>query len=322
MRRIGLAIGLIVLVSILLWFDRDGLRDNSHPGRPMGFADVFYFTVVSLTTVGYGDIAPVSTQARLVNAILLTPIRLIVWAIFLGAAFELVLIRTREGFKMARLQARLKQHTIICGFGVKGQAILSELLAHGHDLANIVVIEPSEAGVEKAAALGVTALRGDASQEAMLRAAAVEKADHVLVAPHSDDQCVLICLTVRHLHPDVRLVVSAREEENVKLLYRAGADVVVAPSVSGGRLMGAAVRQGVVTGFLQDLLTFGNGLEVAERQVLPQERGKMAHQILEEDHAIVVGIYRGDQRLNFREIVNSPLEAGDVIVYVEEHAQN
>ena len=75
--------------------DRDGLRDNAHPDRPMGFVDVFYFTVVSLTTVGYGDIAPVTDQARLVNAILLTPLRVFLWALFLGTAYELTVLRLR-----------------------------------------------------------------------------------------------------------------------------------------------------------------------------------------------------------------------------------
>ena len=68
----------------------------------------------------------------------------------------------------------------------------------------------------------------------------------MLVAPNRDDAAVLICLTVRSLTPDVHLVAAAREEENIKLLYGAGANLVVAPSVSGGRLMGAAVRQQAV----------------------------------------------------------------------------
>src|SRR5688500_16236442 len=87
-RRIGFAIGLICIVAVLLWFNREGLRDNSHPQRPLGFVDVFYFTVITLTTVGYGDIIPVTDEARLVNAVLLTPIRIFLWGLFLGTAYE------------------------------------------------------------------------------------------------------------------------------------------------------------------------------------------------------------------------------------------
>ena len=86
LRRLGLAVGLILAVTLILWVDRDGLRDNAHPGRALGIVDVFYFTVISLTTVGYGDIAPVTAEARLVNAVLLTPIRVFLWAVFLQKA--------------------------------------------------------------------------------------------------------------------------------------------------------------------------------------------------------------------------------------------
>lgn len=318
-KRIALAVALIVAVSLGLWLDRDGLRDNIHPDRPIRFVDVFYFTVVSLTTVGYGDIVPTTGFARFINAVVLTPIRLVVWAIFLGTAYELVLLRTREGFRLKQMRKSLQNHSIICGFGVKGQAILSELLAHGHELNQIVVIEPSEEGAAAATSAGVRALCGDASTEATLFAANIEAAGHVLVAPHSDDQCVLICLTIRALNAKVRLIASAREEENVKLLYRAGADVVVAPAVSGGRLMGAAVRQSAVTRFLQDLMIFGSGLEVAERAVAAHEAGKIWADLPDLAGKVVLGMMRGETQILFDSCRELPLESGDLLVYLNSH---
>ena len=318
LRRIGLAIGLIVATAILLWLDRDGLRDNAHPDRPMGFVDVFYFTVVSLTTVGYGDIAPVTAEARLVNAILLTPLRVFLWALFLGTAYELTVLRLRlrQERRMNDLRDRLTGHVIVCGFGVKGRAIAGELLAHGHRPENIVAIDPSEPATADAAAQGFVALRGDASSEALLRAAAVERAAYVLAAPNRDDACVLICLTVRSLAPAVQLVASAREEENVKLLYAAGADLVVAPSVSGGRLMAAAVRQQAVPYFLEDLLAFGEGLRVAERVVRPAEAGRRATDLPDLAATLVLGVARGNDRHCFPDLVDYPLQPGDVVVYL------
>ncbi|RYG71228.1 hypothetical protein EON80_05545 [bacterium] len=318
-KRIALAVVLILTVTLGLWLDRDGLKDNIHPDRAIRFVDVFYFTVVSLTTVGYGDIVPASGWARFVNAVFLTPVRLMVLTIFLGTAYELVLLRTRESFKMKQLHNTLKGHSIICGFGVKGQASLAEMLAHGHDPQQIVVIEPSEKGAAAATSAGVVALCGDASTEATLRAADIEEADHILVAPHSDDQCVLICLTVRALNSKARLIASAREEENVKLLYRAGADVVVAPAVTGGRLMGAAVKQNAVTQFLQDLLTFGKGLEVTEYTVKPAEAGQTWPRLAALKDKQVLGLMRGDKTLLYDTCRDLPLESGDVLVYLENH---
>jgi len=320
LRRIAVVVGVILLVTIALYITRDGLRDNMHPERELSFIDVLYFTVISLTTVGYGDIVPETASARFVNAVLLTPIRVMVLAAFIGTAYELILQRYREQVRMKQLHERLNNHTIICGFGVKGRAIVDELLAHGHSPDSIVVIEPGEAAAQRATTQGLAALRGDASSEEILRAAAIEKAEHVLVAPHHDNECVLICLTVRALNPKVRLVASVREEENIKLLYRAGADVVVAPSLSGGRLMGAAVRQSSVTAFLQDLLTFGGGLHAIEYSIGANEVGKTVAQIAPRTplkNNLILGVARGDERFSFSQIGNLVLQIGDAVVYIE-----
>lgn len=322
LRRIGLGLALIVLTAVLLWFDRDGLRDNAHPGRVLSFVDVFYFTVVSLATVGYGDIAPVSDQARLINALVFTPLRIFIWVLFLGTAYEVTLFRfqLREDYRMRQLRERLDGHVIVCGYGVKGRAIVDELLAHGHERESIVVIDPDEDSVAAAAKAGLVGLRGDASSEELLRAAVIDKASYVLAAPNRDDACVLICLTVKNLAPEVHLVASAREEENIKLLYHAGADMVVAPSVSGGRLMAAAVHQEPVARFLEDLLSFANGLGAAEHIVRPEEAGLLASQLPELRGTLVIGVSRGKERCPFSELDTFPLQTGDAVVYIANDA--
>lgn len=324
LRRIAVVVGVILLVSIGMYFARDGLKDNTHPGREMSFIDVMYFTVISLTTVGYGDIVPATASARFINAVLLTPVRILVLTAFVGTAYEITLQRYRQQATMKQLRERLENHTILCGFGVTSRAIVSELLAHGHTPDSIVVVDPNEETTRTATTMGLTVLRGNASSEAILNAAAIEKAEHVLVAPNTDDECVLICLTVRALNAKVRLVASAREEENIKLLYRAGADVVVSPSLSGGRLMGAAVRQRAVTQFLQDLLAFGEGLDAAEYVVKHADAGKTAAQLHETVSTLratlILGLARGEQIFNFAELNEMPLQTDDVLVYLRDEA--
>ncbi len=314
--RIGAAVGAILIVSVLLYIGREGLRDNMHPEREMGFIDVLYFTIISLTTVGYGDIVPVTPGARFFNSVFLTPVRVFVWITFLGTTYEIFVQRYREGRLMAQLKSKLKNHTIICGFGVKGQAIADELLSHQHLREQIVVIEPEEMAVQHAASQGFVALKGDASSEQMLRAANIEDADHILVAPHRDDECVLICLTARQLNENVRIIASVREEENIKLLYRAGADVVVAPSVAGGRMMSAAVRQKAVVPFLQDLLVFGQGLDTVECGVLPDEIGQCPCNLERLQKALILGVQRGEEIFRFHQLHDLRLQESDVIVYL------
>jgi voltage-gated potassium channel len=317
-RRLLLALTLVLLVVGIIWFDREGLRDHANNGEPLGLTDVIYFTIVSLTTLGYGDISPVTTEARLLNAILLTPIRVFLWALFLGTAYEMSVLRLklREERQMNELHDRLNGHVIVCGYGVKGRAIVAELRAHGHRPENIVVIDPIEEAVAHAAKDGLVAFRGDASSEELLKAAAVERASYVLAAPNRDDACVLICLTVCSLAPGVKFIAAAREEENIKLLYSAGADLVVAPSVSGGRMMASAVHQHAVTHFLEDLLTFGEGLTVAQRVVGPEESGRLAHELPDLANALILGIERGHERVPFFQLRDFALHPGDAVVYI------
>lgn len=322
-RRIALAIGLIVAVAVLLWFDRDGLRDNAKPEDSPGFVDVFYFTVVSLTTVGYGDITPVTDVARLINAIILTPIRIFLWALFLGTAYEVSVMRLkfRQERQMRELKERLDQHTIVCGYGSKGHAIVDELLAHGHKPDDIVVIDPVEQACAEAAKRRLVVLRGDASSEEILSSAAIDKASYVLVAPDRDDAATLICLTVRNLAPHVHLIAAARQEENIKLLYGAGAELVVAPSVTGGRLMAAAVRQRAVPQIMDDLLMFGEGLSLTEHPVTQRQVGLKLQEAFTNQDAIVLGVVRGATRLPFHQLGGLTLESGDVVVLITDDAR-
>lgn len=318
LRRLLLALALLMFVTAILWWDRDGLRDTAHPAEPVGFGDVFYFTVVSLATVGYGDIVPISDGARLINSVLLTPVRIVVWVLFLGTAYELTVarMRLREGYRMRQLRERLDRHVVVCGYGVKGRAIVDEMLAHGQQRDDIIVIDPVEAAVNDATEAGLIALHGDASSSALLRAAAIEKAAYVMVAPNRDDACVLICLTVRSLAPGVRIIASAREEENVQLIYGAGADMVVAPSVSGGRLMAAAVRQQAVAHFLQDLLSIAHGMGVGERIVRADEDGLLARDLPGLGNTLLLGAMRGDRHISYRALETFRLQPNDALVYL------
>ena len=139
--RAGMVLLLVASVFLVFLVDREGLRDqiDGH----VSVLDVFYFTMVTITTVGYGDIVPVSDPARFIDAFFVTPVRIFVWLIFLGTAYQLVLQRFIEEWRMMRLQRELMDHVIICGYGHSGSIAASELVTRGWDHEEIVIIDSS-----------------------------------------------------------------------------------------------------------------------------------------------------------------------------------
>lgn len=127
--RIGLALGMIGIALAVHWFDRDGLHQSS--GEPISFADVLYFTMITVTTVGYGDIVPVTQQARLFDTFVVTPIRLFVWLIFLGTAYDFLLRRVWERWRMKIIQRHLEGHVVVAGYGTSGSEAVNELIRRG-----------------------------------------------------------------------------------------------------------------------------------------------------------------------------------------------
>ncbi len=308
--RFSLVVVLFGLVLSLLWWDRDGLRDQ-HDGE-ISFSDVVYFTMITVTTVGYGDIVPVSTSARLLDALVVTPIRLGVWFLFLGTAYQLIIRQYMEGYRMAKLQATLNRHIIVCGFGHTGLSTTKELMARGVRSDQMIIIDTLEERVRLAGSIGIAGFQADATQESVLRDAVIDKAKAIIIAAGRDDSSALTLLTARHLNPTVRIIVSAKEEENVKLFKQGGADAIVSPATFGGYILASAVDQGHMVQYLDDLLTVGGNVSLAERAVRPDEIGKTPADLKPD---LLLRLYRGDRMLTLSELdLVGRLEAGDIMV--------
>lgn len=301
---------LVLAVFALLYWDRDGLRDQAD--GHVSLSDVVYFTMITVTTVGYGDIVPVSTHTRLIDALVVTPIRFGLWFLFLGTAYQLLIRQYMEGYRMAKLQSRLNHHLIVCGFGHTGLSATKELLARGVPADQIVAIDQKEERVHLAGSLGVAAIQANAAQEAVLRDVAIEKAKGVIIATDRDDSTALILLTARHLNPTVRLIVSAKEEENVKLFKQGGADAIVSPATFGGYILAAAVDHGHMVQYLDDLLTTQGDIRLVERPVRPDEVGRPPS-ILKPD--VLLRLYRDQHILPLSELDHiTQLEPHDIMV--------
>ena len=309
--RTLLVLLLFCLLIGILWLDRGGLRDQID--QEITFADVVYFTMVTVTTVGYGDIIPVTTRARLIDALVVTPVRIFIWVIFLGTAYQLAVRQFTEVFRMAKLESNLDQHVVVCGFGHTGYAAVKELLAKGINPEHMVVIDPREDRVRAAGELGVVALKGDATHENLLQQAAfLNSAKAVIIAAGRDDTNALILLTVRNLNGRCRVIVSAKEEENVKLFRQGGAQTIISPSTYGGYMLAAAVDQQYLADYLEDFLTAGGQVNIVERAVESGDIGKTSRDLQPD---VLLRVYRHGTILSPWEFQDGQrLEAGDVML--------
>lgn len=312
--RFGVVIALFLIVIAVFWFDRDGLRD--HADGSISFTDVVYFTMVSVTTVGYGDIVPVTRQARLVDAMLVTPIRLFIWLIFIGTAYQLVLQRLIEEFRMRRLQARLEDHVVLVGYGHSGRCAAAELVARGFDRGRILIVDLDQARLEHAAEQGYVGILGDASREETLRAAMLPSAHALLVCTDRDDTNVLITLTARHVSADVRIVARVEEAENDKLLRQSGASSTVLPSRVGGILMADSVESPHLATYVMDLISAGGQVMLAERDPSPEEIGRRPVDL---GQSLIVRVIRGAQAYSFWE-QPAKIQPGDKLIVLHSRA--
>src|SRR4030095_12468807 len=137
--RIAAATGLIGILILFHWLERDGLKDN-YDGH-VSLLDVIYFTMISATTTGYGDIVPVTERTRLFDALIVTPVRILFLLVFIGTAYLFVARRTWEKFVMKRIQRSLSDHIVVIGYGTKNSRAVQELIDLGAAPETIVVID-------------------------------------------------------------------------------------------------------------------------------------------------------------------------------------
>lgn len=313
--RAGIVLGLFGFAMLVFWLDRGGLRDALD--GEVSFTDVVYFTFVTVTTVGYGDIVPISDRARLIDALLVTPIRILVWFIFLGTAYEFVVRRVIEDVRMNAIQQRLQSHVIVCGFGFSGRVAARELVAKGQSKERIVVVDTRPDRLEAAADAGYIGLRGDATHEATLREARVGTARAALMCLSSDTAAALAVLTVRSLNENIRIVVLVQDEENQQLMRRAGADEVVVPAKMAGFLAADAVESRYTTRFVSDILSSSGGmLRIVERRARETEVGRRFRDV---PHQLVVAVERDGKLIGFWDHPEETVRKGDLVFSIEGH---
>ena len=316
-RRIVLILALMVFTLI---FGTVGftLIDNYPP------FDAFYMTLITVTTVGYQEIHPLSQAGRIFNSFLIMfGVSAMLFAV--GAMTQTIIeleLQDRFG-KRRRKRAimHMKDHYIVCGFGRVGRNAAFELQRAG---APFLVIDRSDQRVARAAQAGMLALQADATRDESLREAGVERARGFIAALATDADNVFVILSAKSLNPRLTVVTRASEEDAEEKLRRAGADTVFSPySIAGHRLAQALVRPHVVQ--LLDFATQAVGLDVSMEQMRigpnpAVDSRKLGDLAAPDARLIVLAIGKSDGKMIFNPPAEMEVAGGDVLIVMGEQA--
>lgn len=311
MKRVVGAMAALLLAVLIVYFDRDGYRDVNGDG--VSLLDAFYYATVSLSTTGYGDITPASSSARLINVLVITPLRVLFLIVLVGTTLEVLTERSRQALRIQKWRRIVRDHVVVVGYGTKGRSAVAALMGDGVEPGSIVVVDTVQESLDAASAIGLVTVHGSGTRNDVLRVAGAARARAIVVAPNRDDTAVLVTLTARELAPKAQIVASVRERENEHLLRQSGADSVVVSSETAGRLLGMATATPSVVAMVEDLLTPDAGLAISERDVEASEVGGSPRHLSD----IVLGVVRAGQLYRVDAPEADAIEPGDRLLYVK-----
>ena len=285
----------------------------------MPLFDSLYMTVITISTVGFGEVHPLSQQGRILT-ILLISTGIMIAAYTLGTLLRMFIEgEMRKTFgrrKVEKKIAELADHYIICGFGRIGKLICQELHNHGK---NFVVIENLPEAIDELIQCGYLYLPLDATADESLVRAGIMKAKGIVTAVRSDADNVFISLTAKGLKPDIFILARASEEKNEMKLKRAGASRVVSPYMLGGKRMAQVLIRPTVVDFIDIAVMEGNlGLHM-EEMIVKEKSNLIGKNLIESNlrkdfGVIIVLIKKYNGEMIFNPVPTEKLDAGDVIV--------
>lgn len=287
--------------------------------------DSFYFTLITLTTIGFSEPGNMTKGARyFAAALILMGVGTIGFALSVAfqAVLEFELLTTFGKRRMYKDINKLDGHYIICGAGRVGAGVIRDIARGGQEF---VVIEGDEAIADKLLAQGHLVLMGDATSEEVLKAAGIQRARGIVCAVSSDPDNLYITLTARDLNKELRIVARANDEAAVERLQRAGADKVVSPAITGSTRMAQMLLRPAVADFIE-LATMTERLELEIEQIeidagSPFIGAALKDTGIRSEHGvIVIAIRRSGGEMIFNPSADTIIELRDALVALGSHS--
>lgn len=285
-----------------------------------------YMTVITLTTVGFGEVRPLSITGRIFTIVLLfLGVGSVAYAF--GSVTEYLLtadlgpsIRMRQ---IKRMVSRLEDHFIVCGYGRVGRSAVATLRESNKE---VVIIERIEGLAKEMRDQGYIVILGDATNDVTLRQAGIERAKGLIVCAGQDANNLFVVLSARSLNPDLYIVARTVDQENETKMIRAGANRTVSPYQLGGRHMANVLTRPRVTEFL-DVVTLDSGLEMLIEELVISDKSPLAgHTVFEADlrrktGVTLVALQRDSIGTTLTPDEGTRLEAGDELIVIGTRAQ-
>lgn len=287
--------------------------------------DSFYMTIITLTTVGFMEVHPLSNIGRLFTIFLiLSGVGVMLYSLSVGAKVVLE-GEVREILGRRKLSKKIEQlenHYIICGYGRMGRIICREMIQHS---APFVIVEKTP---EVFAAIGkdLLSLQGDSTQDAVLKEAGIERASGLISVLSTDADNLYVVLSARGLNPKLRIVARASDEGAEQKLFRAGADNVVSPYFIGGLRIAHTILKPAVVDFIEFATKSGN-IELQMEEIRVKENSHIINKALDECGIrkemgiIIVAIKRESGEMEFNPTSSSLIKKGDTLVAMGETKQ-
>ncbi len=287
----------------------------------MSVFEAFYMTIITISTVGFGEIRPLSPQGRAITiVVIVTGISIGTYA--LGQLVRIFVEGELRSFmgrrKLKKSILALRNHYIVCGYGRIGKTICNELAV---EHIKFVVIEKNPVRNEELESRGYLYLNMDATSEEALTNAGIQTAKGLITAVRSDAINVFITLTAKALAPDIFVLSRASDETNESKILRAGATRVVSPDLIGARRMAQVIKKPTVVDFI-DTAMMSSDLNLAMEEALIRPDSDLVGKSVVESNirqdfgVIIVAIKKPTGEMLFNPMPSETINAGDVVVVI------